>query len=202
MGSITQREVRALITRHGLIHDETHVILPTGMHSRVFLDKRELVTTHGVLDSIAHVIGDRFDRDSIRVVISSKGDAAELAMRAARWLAKYAKTGVQHIIAKEGPGDVFILDPIHSTDVANRNVLIVEDVVTAGGTVRSLIRAATSLGGKPIAVGAIWNRGGVSSEDLGVPFRPLIDIPVTSWPPDLCPLCADKVPIAWDLRPT
>lgn len=82
--------------------------------------------------------------------------------------------------------------------VAGKNVLLVEDVLTSGGTVVKLRQAVERIGGRVIGVVGIANRGNVQREELGVPwFETLVRLDFESWAPDACPLCAaGEVPIS------
>ncbi|MEG1028404.1 MAG: phosphoribosyltransferase family protein, partial [Oscillospiraceae bacterium] len=69
-----------------------------------------------------------------------------------------------------------------------QKVLVVEDVVTTGGSVKEVIELVKSLGGEVVGVGSIVDRTG-GKIDFGVPFKAVYSAEVTSWEPDECPLC-------------
>ena len=71
-----------------------------------------------------------------------------------------------------------------------RQVLIVEDVVTTGGSVREVIDLVKQQGGNVVGVGSIVDRTG-GKIDFGVPFKAVISMNVESWEPDECPLCKE-----------
>ncbi len=81
--------------------------------------------------------------------------------------------------------------------IAGKNILIVEDVINTGGTVKNVISLVHELGGIVKAVGALWNRGNVTVEDI----RPvtklfaLVNKFLPRWSHVTCPLCARGVPI-------
>jgi orotate phosphoribosyltransferase len=68
-------------------------------------------------------------------------------------------------------------------------VVVVEDVVTTGGSTREVIQAVTGFGASVAAVGSLVDRSGGRVE-LGVPRRSLLTLEVPSWPASECPLCA------------
>ena len=72
----------------------------------------------------------------------------------------------------------------------NQRVLIVEDVVTTGGSVREVIDLVNQQGGNVVGVGSIVDRTG-GKIDFGVPFKAVISMNVESWEPDECPLCKE-----------
>lgn len=72
-------------------------------------------------------------------------------------------------------------------------VLVVEDVVTTGGSVAEVTALVRAAGGDPVAVAALIDRGGRKSFDPV--FVPLLRLHVESWEPGTCGLCAAGVPL-------
>jgi len=75
-------------------------------------------------------------------------------------------------------------------------VLVVEDVLTTGGSTRETIQVARAAGGYVVGAASLVNRGGPSVEDtLGVPYVSLLRIDLPTFEPDQCPLCAKGLPV-------
>jgi len=72
--------------------------------------------------------------------------------------------------------------------------LVIEDVVTTGGTTREVIDVASAAGAQVLAAGSIIDRSG-GRVDLGVPRMALATLDVVAYPPDFCPLCQQGVPV-------
>jgi orotate phosphoribosyltransferase len=71
--------------------------------------------------------------------------------------------------------------------------LVVEDVITTGGSVSECIDALRSAGGNVVAAASIIDRSnGVA--DVGVPRVSLASLSVESFSPDTCPMCAAETP--------
>jgi len=66
--------------------------------------------------------------------------------------------------------------------------VVVEDVVTTGGSSREVIDVLESLGVRVIAAGSIIDRSG-GQADIGVPRMALHTLSVTTWSQENCPLC-------------
>lgn len=77
---------------------------------------------------------------------------------------------------------------------AGARVLVVEDVVTTGGSVAEVIDLVRSSGGIVAGVASLIDRGG--DKAFEAPFHPLLSLTVESWEADDCALCADGVPFA------
>jgi orotate phosphoribosyltransferase len=72
---------------------------------------------------------------------------------------------------------------------AGAPVLVVEDVITTGGSTREVMDAVTRAGARVVGVGSLVDRSG-GSVDLGVPRRSLLTLEVPTWDAAACPLCA------------
>ena len=73
-------------------------------------------------------------------------------------------------------------------------ILVVEDVVTTGGSVREVIDLVTAEGADVVGVAALIDRG--ASKAFDVPLAALLELEVTSWEPDECSLCAAGEPVS------
>jgi orotate phosphoribosyltransferase len=73
-------------------------------------------------------------------------------------------------------------------------VVVVEDVVTTGGSTREVIELLRQAGANVLAAGSIIDRSG-GAVDLGVPRAALATMKVTAWPQEECPLCAEGSPV-------
>jgi orotate phosphoribosyltransferase len=74
-------------------------------------------------------------------------------------------------------------------------VLVVEDVVTTGGSAREVVELVRASGGEPVAVAVLIDRGDPARADLGAPLRSLVRLEVESHAPEDCPLCAAGRPL-------
>jgi len=76
---------------------------------------------------------------------------------------------------------------------AGARVLVVEDVVTTGGSVGEVIDLVRAGGGVVAGVVSLIDRGGAKKFDAD--FWPLLKLEVESWEPDSCSLCESGVPV-------
>ena len=75
-----------------------------------------------------------------------------------------------------------------------QTVVVVEDVITTGGSTRDVIEALQAAGARVLAAGSIIDRSGGAAE-VGVPRVALTTLQVAAHPPDNCPLCREGVPV-------
>ena len=71
--------------------------------------------------------------------------------------------------------------------------VVIEDVITTGGSTKEVVEVLRALGALVVAAGSIIDRSG-GKADVGVPRVALVRMNVTAWKPEECPLCAEGVP--------
>jgi orotate phosphoribosyltransferase len=67
-------------------------------------------------------------------------------------------------------------------------VVVVEDVITTGGSTREVMDVVRASGGRVLAAGSLVDRS--HGVDLGVPVKSLLSLEAPTYPPETCPLCA------------
>jgi orotate phosphoribosyltransferase len=80
------------------------------------------------------------------------------------------------------------------TVAAGEAAVVVEDVVTTGGSTREVVEVITAAGARVLAAGSIIDRSGGTAE-VGAPRVALATLRVAAWPPEACPLCAQGLPV-------
>lgn len=68
-------------------------------------------------------------------------------------------------------------------------VVVVEDVITTGGSTREVLDAVRAHGARVLAVGSLVDRSGGKAA-IDVPYRSLLELTVEAWAAEACPLCA------------
>jgi orotate phosphoribosyltransferase len=76
-----------------------------------------------------------------------------------------------------------------------QRIVVVEDVITTGGSVREVIDAIERDGGLPVGIRSLVNRSGIANPFAPLPFAALVDVAFPTWQPNECPLCRDGIPI-------
>jgi orotate phosphoribosyltransferase len=165
---------------------EGHFRLSSGLHSPGYL-QCALVLQHpqhaGVLGAI---LAERVRDLRPTTVLSPALGGLIIGHEVARAL------GARAIFAEREDG-VLRLRRGFSVSEAER-VVVVEDVITTGGSTRETMQVATAAGAQVVAATAIVNRSG-GSTTLDVPLYALLDLSLPTYDPDTCPLCANGVPI-------
>ena len=74
------------------------------------------------------------------------------------------------------------------------SAVVVEDVVTTGGSTREVVEILRGFGARVIRAGSIIDRSG-GKADVGAPRAALKTLEVTAYPPGDCPLCRAGLPV-------
>lgn len=80
------------------------------------------------------------------------------------------------------------------TVAPGETALVIEDVVTTGGSTRDVVDVLRAAGAQVLAAGSIIDRSGGSAA-VGVPRTALVTMQVAAYPPDECPLCRQGIPV-------
>jgi orotate phosphoribosyltransferase len=99
--------------------------------------------------------------------------------------------GVRFVFTERDAGKMtlrrgFALEP-------NEAAVVVEDVITTGGSTREVVEIIQAAGARPLAAGSIIDRS-AGKADVGVPRIALATLEVVAYPPDFCPLCRQGLP--------
>jgi orotate phosphoribosyltransferase len=190
------KETKAIITN-------SHLVYKSGKHGRAYVNKDAVypyaMKISEICSEIVEILDNRTDIDVIAAptiggVILGHNTAYQLNMRKMDFFRPTQIKEILSVYAEEENGER-IFKRGYDKLIQGKNVVIVDDVVTTGGTVKKMISAVQKLGGKVIAVIVLCNRGGLIEKDLGVPFFALTNISLEAWPEEECPLCKEGVPI-------
>jgi orotate phosphoribosyltransferase len=161
-----------------------HFRLSSGRHSDRFIQKFRILEDPKLVEPVARAIADAFAAARPTVVLSAAVGGIILGYEVARAL------NVKAMFAEKEAGVPVLRRGFHlsSTDRA----LVVEDVITTGGSVREVIGIARAAGATVVGVGAIVRRG---EADFGVPSVALLEMPIVSYDEGECPQCKRGAPI-------
>lgn len=179
----------------GVLIKNTHVVYTSGRHGNAYVNKDAIYPYSDITSVIGKELAQRSARWKADVVIAPAMGAIILSQWVAYYLSEIQGNRVASVYA-EKLGNGFVLKRGYDKWVQGRKVMVVEDVVTTGGSIRKLIDTVRPLASNIVGVAALWNRGGITAVDLGVQeFISLLEIKLDSWSPHECPLCIQGVPI-------
>jgi orotate phosphoribosyltransferase len=193
-------DVLATLARVGALITGDHLIYTSGRHGSSYVNKDALYPHTAATSQVCAGIARRFAEAGVEVVAGPTVGGVIMAQWTAHHLAALTGREVLAVYAEEEVGEGGARRRLfrrgYDTLVAGRRVLVVEDILTTGGSVRLVVEAVAAAGGTVVGVGALCNRGGVSAEAIGAPeLFSLSTVPMESFAAEECPLCAAGVPV-------
>ena len=185
MPAATAEDILDLFRRVGALLDG-HFRLTSGLHSPGYLQCALVLQHPREAEACGAGIADRVRGLGPTVVLSPALGGIVIGQEVARAL------GVRAIFAERQDGTLTLRRGF-SLDAADR-VLVVEDVVTTGGSTRETIEVARAAGARVVGAAAIIDRSG-GNQNLGVPFHALATVSLPTYQPEACPLCARGEPV-------
>ncbi len=164
-----------------------HFLLASGLHSPVYWEKFQVLQFPNHTEQLCRMITTHFLKQGIQIVAGPTTGGVILAFEVAKQL------GVRGIFAeKEGTtGRVFRRG--FSINSGER-VLVVDDILTTGSSIREVMAAVINQGGIVVGIGILVDRS-EQRIDFGVPLFSCHRAITTTYVPENCPLCAKQIPL-------
>src|SRR5579862_228287 len=164
---------------------EGHFILSSGLHSDRYIQCALVLQHPRIAEQLCSELAAKLRQAPASVVVAPALGGVIVAHEVARAL------GVRALFTERQDGAMtlrrgFSLAPDEPT-------IVVEDVITTGGSTRETMECVKQAGGKVVGVGALIDRSG-GKADLGVPKATLITLKVENYDPADCPLCRSGIP--------
>ena len=161
---------------------EGHFILSSGLHSPKYLQCALALQYPADAAKFGRAIAEQFLDENIETVASPAIGGLVIGYAVAQSL------NVRFIWTERENGAMTLRRGFSVKD--NERILVVEDVITTGGSTRECIEALESRGAKTIGAASIIDRSN-GAADVGVKRIALAVLEVPSYKPEECPLCAE-----------
>ena len=182
---MTRDELLDLFRRSGALL-EGHFRLTSGLHSSGYLQCALVLQHPQHAEALGRAIGDRTRSLRPTLVLSPALGGVVIGHEVGRAL------GVRALFAERQDGALMLRRGFVIAE--NDRVLVVEDVLTTGGSTRETMQVAKASGAQVVGAASIVNRS-AGPPDVDVPFASLLDIALPTYEPDKCPLCAQGLPV-------
>jgi orotate phosphoribosyltransferase len=159
---------------------EGHFILSSGLHSPKYLQCALALAYPADAAKFGRAIAEHFVNEDIETVASPAIGGLVIGYAVAQAL------NVRFIWTERQSGEMTLRRGFAVRE--NERILVVEDVITTGGSTRECIAALESRGAKVVGAASIIDRSG-GAADVGVPRIALVSLEVPSYQPENCPLC-------------
>lgn len=167
-----------------------HFLLASGRHSDVYLEKFDLLRNPRATEKVCAGFVDVFRDIQVDVVVGPTTGGILLAFETARQMglpAAYAERASEGGEAREIR---------RGTTFSNgARVLVVDDILTTGGSVLETLSALEMHPVEVVGIGVLVDRSNGAVTFGDIPLRPLARQDVASWSPADCPMCSHGVPL-------
>lgn len=164
---------------------EGHFQLSSGLHSAGYLQCALVLQYPRHAEALGAAIAERVRPFNPTVVLSPALGGVVIGQEVSRAL------GVRGIFAERREGELTIRRGF--TIETSDRVVVIEDVVTTGGSTRETIEVARGIGATVVGAASIIDRSGTTSS-FDVPFQALASVLWPAYEPSVCPQCADGIP--------
>lgn len=203
--------LKQLQKRNAIITD-SHVVYTSGKHGSAYVNKDAAYPDTFLISKLCMEIAMAFEDYGIEVVVGPEKGAIILSQWVAYHLSQITEQEVFSVYAEKeitlipdpenkarkcyAETGKFFLGRGYAELIKQKRVLVVEDIITTGGTVKKVVEAIELLKCGVAGIGAICNRSGLAAPDLGVSsFFSVLNIKLDAWNPEDCKLCQADVPI-------
>ncbi|MGB4503467.1 MAG: orotate phosphoribosyltransferase [Syntrophaceticus sp.] len=182
---MTEQELIRLFKERGALL-EGHFCLTSGLHSNRYIQCAQVLQYPDISALLGEELAAYFSELDIDLVVGPAIGGIVVAQEVGRAL------GVRAIFSEREQGKMTLRRGFQIKK--GERVVVVEDVVTTGGSTKEVIEMVKEHGGVVVGVGSLVDRH--SGElDFGMPFYPLLKLDIETYSPDDCPLCKDGLPI-------
>ena len=195
-----EQEVLKILGKVNAVVTDSHIVYTSGKHGTAYINKDAVYPHTKETSQLCRAIAERFADSGVEVVIARSIGGVILS----QWVAHHLTdiTGREVLgVYSEKDGDSFVIKRGYDKIVQGKKVLVVEDVLTTGGSAKKVIEATRALGGDVVGLGVLCNRGGITPQDVENPPKlfSLINVKFDTWDEAECPMCSKGVLINTDV---
>lgn len=186
-----------ILKRAGAVLTDDHFVYTSGKHGSVYINKDALYPHTAETSEVGKMFADKFKDLDIDVVAAPALGGIILSQWTAHHLSKLKHKEVLGVYTEKTPEKGQVFTRGYDASVRGKNVLVIEDLTTTGGSVKKVVESVIAAGGKVVAVCVMVNRDpvNVTSEVVGGTFSALGILKAEAFDEDDCPLCRKGIPI-------
>ncbi len=191
-----EEKVKKILAKANAVLTDGHFVYVSAKHGDKYINKDAIYPHTSLIRQLTKMWAEDFKDSGVEVVVGPAMGGVILSNNTASELSKLLKKDIPGVYAeKDGEGG-FTFTRGYDSFVKGKKVLVVEDVLTTGGSVKKVIEMTERAGGKVIGLGAIANRGNVKAKDIGVKkIDALINLEFNAMEAKDCTLCKNGIPV-------
>jgi orotate phosphoribosyltransferase len=186
-----------LLKRTGAIITDSHFVLTSGKHASTYINKDALYPHTEATSSVCRQFAERAKSLEIDTVVGPALGGIILAQWTAHHLCELKGKQVFAVYTEKTPDGRQTFTRGSDRFVVDKNVLVVEDLTTTGGSAKKVVEEVRRIHGKVAAVCVMVNRNPeeVTEAYFGAPFIPLATLKIDAYDEAECPFCQSGVPV-------
>lgn len=190
-------DVLTILKKVGAVLTDDHFVYTSGKHGSVYINKDAVYPHTRETSAIGKLFAEKFKNRRVDVVAAPALGGIILSQWTAYHLSKLKKKQVLGVYTEKTPEKNQIFTRGYDKLVKGKNVLVVEDLTTTGGSVAKVVESVRVVGGKVVAVCVMVNRDpkNVTSKVVGAPFYALGVLKAEAFNEKDCPLCKKGIPV-------
>ncbi len=190
-------EVIEILKKTKAIYTDSHFVGTSGRHMSLYVNKDALYPHTKETSRMGELFALKNKDLDIDVVAAPALGGIILSQWTAYHLSRLKKKEILSVYTEKTPDRNQIFTRGYDKLINGKNVLVIEDLTTTGGSVKKVVDSIKVAGGKVITVCVMVNRDPelVNSQTLGTPFSSLAVLKAESWDEKDCPLCKQNIPI-------
>lgn len=177
-----------------------HFVFVSGLHADTYVNKNAMYPFTKEISRLCRGIAERFAGRGIEAVVGPSTGGIILSQWVAHHLTEIEGRIVYSVYADKD-GDGFVIKRGYDDLIKGKKTLVVEDLVTTGGSLKKVVGEASRAGAEVVAAVAVCNRGNVTREMAGNPpeFVSMLSVDLEQWPESECELCQNHIPVNTDV---
>lgn len=190
-----------ILKKVGAVITDSHFVYTSGKHGSVYVNKDAVYPHTEETSRIGQLFAEKFKDVDIDVVAAPALGGIILSQWTAYHLSKLKGKEVLGVYTEKTPDKNMIFTRSYDKLVKGKNVLVIEDLTTTGGSVKKVVDTVKAAGGNVVAVCVMVNRDPehVDSELVGAPFSALGVLKASAFDEADCELCKNNIPINTDV---
>jgi orotate phosphoribosyltransferase len=186
-----------LLKKTGAILPNDHFVGTSGLHFDTYINKDALYPHTEETSEMGKLFAEKNKDIDIDIVAAPAMGGIILSTWTAYHLTQLKNKEVLGIYTEKDADKNQVFTRGYDAYVKDKNVLIVEDLTTTGGSVKKVVNTVRKAGGNVVQVCVMVNKDpeNVTSEMMGAPFSSLAVLKVDTYEAEDCPLCKKNIPI-------
>jgi orotate phosphoribosyltransferase len=167
----------------GAVMTDDHFVYTSGKHGEVYINKDALYPHTQKTAEVGKLFADHCKDMDIDTVAAPALGGIILSQWTAYYLSEMKGKEIVGVYAEKTPDKSFAFTRGYDAYIKGKNVLVIEDLTTTGGSVKKIADVVRAAGGNVVAVGVMVNRdsANVNSDMMGAPFFALGELKAEAW---------------------